>query len=201
MGKRSDFKRRPMDAYDTPAKAVMPLLPFLIAEGVTKFAEPCSGQGLLVKHLKTAGLTCTYEGDIQEGQDALQLDASDVAGADVIITNPPWTRQLMHPLIWHLMSLGKPVWLLFDADWCHNRMAVPFLPNCSAIVSIGRVKWIENSKNTGKDNCCWYRFDKNHASGPVMYGRLIPSQLDMLGGPPTIGHGEKSLGNFVEVSA
>jgi hypothetical protein len=29
MGKRSSFERRPQDAYDTPAAAVEPLLPYL----------------------------------------------------------------------------------------------------------------------------------------------------------------------------
>ena len=29
MGKRSDFERRPADFYPTPAKAVVPLVPFL----------------------------------------------------------------------------------------------------------------------------------------------------------------------------
>jgi hypothetical protein len=28
------------------------------------------------------------------------------------------------------------------------------------IVSIGRVRWIEGSKNDGKDNCAWYLFDR-----------------------------------------
>jgi hypothetical protein len=30
---------------------------------------------------------------------------------------------------------------------------------CSDIVTIGRVKWFEGSKHTGKDNHAWYRFD------------------------------------------
>jgi len=28
------------------------------------------------------------------------------------------------------------------------------------IVSVGRVKWIPDSKHTGKDNVCWYLFTK-----------------------------------------
>ena len=39
------------------------------------------------------------------------------------------------------------------------------------IVSIGRVKWIENSKSTGKDNCCWYLFDAKYDGETKFYGR------------------------------
>lgn len=187
-----------MDAYDTPAKAVTPVLPFLKAAGVKTFSEPCSGKGYLVGHLQAAGLECVHSGDIADGEDAMDLTADDVAEADVIISNPPWTRQIMHPLIWHLMSLGKPVWLLFDSDWVHNRHAVPFLRHCSHCVSIGRLKWIEDSKHAAKDNCSWYRFDINHTTGPHLFGRIIPTQLDMLGGAPTIERDQKSVGNFVE---
>ena len=37
-------------------------------------------------------------------------------------------------------------------DWSATRQAAPFMPHCSDIVTIGRVKWIEGSKHTGKDN-------------------------------------------------
>ena len=108
---------------------------------------------------KSFGLRCVYAGDIRTGQDALALD--DYGAADVIITNPPWSRDLMHRLIAHFQNI-RPTWLLLDADWAHTKQAAPFLPHCSDIVAIGRVKWIEGSKYTGKDNCAWYRFDIRH---------------------------------------
>jgi hypothetical protein len=200
MGKRSNFTRRAMDAYQTPAKPVQPVLPFLRAEGIVQFAEPCSGEGRLIAHLEAAGFECVYDADITDGCDALDLTAEMIADADAIITNPPWTRALMHPLLWHFLSLGKPVWLLFDSDWAHNVQAVPFLPHCSHMVSIGRVRWMEGTKHSGKDNCCWYRFDQSHSTGPHMYGRQIPHQLDALGEPPTIDRGVRSRGNFMEVA-
>ena len=56
--------------------------------------------------------------------------------------------------------------------------AVPFLRHCSDIVTIGRVKWIEGSKHTGKDNHAWYRFDARHKGGhghsPAQPGRGDP---------------------------
>ena len=45
------------------------------------------------------------------------------------------------------------------------------MPHCSDIVTIGRVKWIEGSKHTGKDNHAWYKFDVRHRIGPAFHGR------------------------------
>ena len=47
MGKRSAFERRAGDAYPTPIEAVLPLIPHL--RGVRNFAEPCAGDGALVR--------------------------------------------------------------------------------------------------------------------------------------------------------
>jgi hypothetical protein len=166
MGKRSAFARRAMDAYDTPREAVLPLVPFL--GGIRTFAEPCAGSGHLIAHLELCGLECVCSGDIRTGQDALLIDVLN--GADAIITNPPWTREILHPLIDHFM-LWAPTWLLFDADWCHTKQAGAYLDRCSHIVSIGRVKWIPDSPHTGKDNAAWYRFDRRHTGGPRFFGR------------------------------
>jgi hypothetical protein len=166
MGKRSNFERREADFYPTPRDAVVPLIPYL--RGIRSFAEPCAGDGALVRHLEGFGLRCLYAGDIRTGQDALELD--HYGPADAIITNPPYTRKLMHRMIAHFQRI-LPTWLLLDADWASTRQAAPFLPCCSDIVAIGRVKWIEGSKHTGKDNAGWYRFDARHEARPVFHGR------------------------------
>jgi hypothetical protein len=175
MGKRSDFERREADFYPTPRAAVVPLIPYL--RGIHSFAEPCAGDGALVLHLEGFGLRCVYAGDIRANQDALALDK--YGAADAIITNPPYTRDLMHRLIAHFQRI-LPTWLLLDSDWASTRQAAPFLASCSDIVAIGRVKWIEGSKYTGKDNHAWYRFDIRHKCGPVFHGRdqgaMIPSR-------------------------
>jgi hypothetical protein len=77
------FERKPNDFYPTPLEAVLPLLPHLRA--VRTFAEPCCGDGALVRHLETHGLRCVYQGDIATGQDPLARN--DYGPADVIITN------------------------------------------------------------------------------------------------------------------
>ncbi|HEU4682955.1 MAG TPA: hypothetical protein VFS39_00450 [Nitrospira sp.] len=168
MGKRSDFRRRPHDAYATPFEPVVALIPHL--RGVRTFAEPCAGAGDLIAHLETFGLSCVWEGDIQAGVDA--LTKPHFGPCDAIITNPPWTREIMHPMILHFQSIA-PTWLLFDADWVHTKQAAPFLDQCSHIVSVGRVKWIEGSAHTGKDNAAWHRFHAQHSGGPRFFGQVL----------------------------
>ena len=104
MGKRSSFERRPADFYPTPKAAVAPLIPVLRAGGIRTFAEPCAGDGDLVRHLEGFGLRCVYAGDIRTGQDALAVE--QYGAIDCIITNPPWSRDVLHGLITHFHSLS-----------------------------------------------------------------------------------------------
>ena len=158
MGKRSSFEPIPRDFYPTPYAAVPPLVPHL--RGVRSFAEPCCGGGALVRHLESFGLRCVYAGDIATCQDALALDT--YGHADAIITNPPYTRSLMHALIWHFARI-LPTWLLLETDWASTKQAAPFMPSCSEIVSVGRLRWIEGTTMTGKQNFAWYLFDARHS--------------------------------------
>lgn len=100
---------------------------------------------------------------------ALTLTDAELPGVP-IITNPPWTRAVLHPMIAHLSSL-RPTWLLFDADWPHTRQASELMLRCERIVAIGRVKWIEGSPHTGKDNCAWYLFRNGAGGAARFYGR------------------------------
>lgn len=202
MGKRSGFARRPHDDYETPAAAIVQLLPHL--DGISTFAEPCAGRGALILALEAHGLRCVRASELRTdvidllaegigfGIDALAADPDIYDAADAIITNPPWTRKLLHPLIERLSRI-KPTWLLLDADWAHTRQAAELIRRCRKIVSAGRVKWIESSASTGKDNAAWYLFDVSHEVGPVFVGssgrfssdvpvlNAVPAALEALG--------------------
>jgi len=176
MGKRSNFKRRNRDSYATPPEAVPPLLPYL--DGVETFAEPCAGKGDLIRHLEMHGLNCVASGDIAEGRDAFNWTIADCRRADIIITNPPYSRGtgrntlLARDLLWHFFTLKRPVWLLCPHDWSANCWFAEYVPWCTDIVPVGRLVWIPGTKMNGKDNVSWYRFDHSRrGSGPILHAR------------------------------
>jgi hypothetical protein len=77
----------------------------------------------------------------------------------IFVTNPPWRRDLLHAIVVNLSSQA-PTWLLVDADWLHTQQSAPFMPRLRANVSVGRVRWIQDSPYTGKDNCAWLLFGR-----------------------------------------
>lgn len=175
MGKRSDFERKPHDLYESPYEIVPPLLPFLPPK--VHFYAPCAGDGRLIGYLQEHGHICEGASDlVPQDSCILPLNALNVQSRRpyntlFFIENPPWTRQILHPLILHLSRL-HPTWLCFDADWAHTKQAAPYLEHCRMVVSIGRVKWQENSKHQGKDNAAWYLFTaERETRGPRFIGR------------------------------
>ena len=120
IGKRSSFDRVPRDYYPTPYSCIPALLPHLAPR--TRFVEPCAGDGRLIGYLQEHGHVCESASDIEPGdpcikrQDALQWLPSAGYEDQTIITNPPWDRKLLHPLI-RRFSGYHPTWLLFDLPW------------------------------------------------------------------------------------
>ena len=131
-------------------------------------AEPCCGNGALVLHLESFGLRCVHASDIATGQDALALEA--YGDADAIITNPPYTRPLMHALISHFARI-LPTWLLLETDWASTKQAAPFMPIVLRHRVMGRLRWFEETTMTGKQNFAWYRFDARHSAGPRFHAQ------------------------------
>jgi hypothetical protein len=174
MGKRSDFPRRDRDYYPTPFEVAEPLFPFL--KDVSTFVEPMSGDGSLVRHLETTHMECLWSSDIEpqdkgiKKQDAFTIEEPSIMEADVIITNPPWTRPILHKAIEYFINM-KPTWLLFDHDWTCTKQSAPLMRYCRKIISVGRVKWIPGTKHTSKDSVCWYLFTKQDSGAPRFYGR------------------------------
>lgn len=173
MSKRApQFERREKDFYPTPFSAVQPLLRELPTS--RRYIEPCAGDGALIRHLE-CDHDCIGASDIApRDQSFMTLDATneqfDDFSFDCFITNPPWDRKILQPIIANL-SAQAPTWLLFDADWMHTRQAAPYLPWCRKIIAVGRVKWIPDSPHTSKDNCAWYLFDQAKDGPTVFVGR------------------------------
>lgn len=176
MGKRSEFERKERDFYQTPPEAVVPLLRHLGDRSV-RFAEPCCGDGSLIDVLVASGNVCVYAADIEprgnytEIADATQFPFGRNSGIDLIISNPPWSRDVMHKIIQSAINSGIASWFLIDADWMHTKQSAELMKHCRKIVSVGRVKWIPDSKSFGKDNCCWYLFTDETDKPALFYGR------------------------------
>ena len=170
MGKRSDFKRIPQDVYLSPYSVVPTLLPHITGK-VTQYAEPCAAlktETRLIDHLAQHGFECVHESDIRTGQDALTLGPLPAP----IISNIPHERKLMHAMITHFMRIAPFAWVLVDYNWFATLQAAPYLANCSDVAVIGRVKWIEGSRDISKDDYVWARFSAEHTTGPTLHARL-----------------------------
>jgi hypothetical protein len=179
LGKRSEFTRRERDYYPTPIEAVEPLIDHLPYS--FDYVEPCAGDGRLIQHiynLTNGHGDCLFASDIEPQSpnimqnDALDLSFGEYGVMDFCITNPPWERDFLHKFIAHWIDIC-PTWLLFDADWMHTKQSAALMTYCTRIVSVGRVKWIEGSKNTGKDNCAWYLFDRAGQQETKFFGRIV----------------------------
>ena len=174
MGRRSDFPRIDKDHYRTfDRRAGAALASYL--GNIKTYCEPCVGAFDLCDQLGDMGLTCVAEYDIDPkftgfSTDALSLQKQDLNKADAIITNPPWSRTILHDMIAHFASLA-PTWLLFDAPWAFTKQSAPFKELCTDIVPVGRLIWIEGTAMSGKDDCAWYRFDAQKQQDTVFHWR------------------------------
>ena len=90
------------------------------------------------------------------------------ARPDVIITNPPYTWLILEAMIRRFMKIA-PTWLLLESDFAFNLQSASFMPMCTDIVPIGRVRWFSDTEHGSKDNFAWFRFDYQHRRGPVMH--------------------------------
>jgi len=176
MSKRSNFEKVPKDFYTTVDPNAIPpkLIEFIRGKS---YASPCYGNGDLEDLLMEVAV-CRWRSDIRETVgsskvwDAMRLSKHELERCDIILENPPFSRDVLLPMIDHFITL-KPTWLLLPADYMHNKYFSPYVAKCSKVVSVGRLKWFKDSRHTSTDNFCWY-FWKHHAdedTETVFYGR------------------------------
>lgn len=177
MGKRDNnkFERKGRDFYATidPA-AVNALIDHLPLPCL--FIEPCAGAGDLIKELERHhGIKCEYASDIEPQTSSVwNADCLNIrtvsSRIDCFITNPPYSWDMLQPIMDHLPTL-KPTWLLLPADYMHNVRMGPYMKKCERIVSVGRLYW-ESNKKKGVDNYAWYKF-VNEPVETTFYGRKV----------------------------
>lgn len=165
------------------------------------FGEPCAGDGRLITHLafdggQLTGLRCNYASDIKplinamgnQGEEGYlvvkkhsatdkeqMLKIANERNIDMWITNPPWKNDrpsgyLLNSIITSL-SYSRPTWLLMDGNFMFNQRSAPYMALCSDVIPVGRVKWIEDSPYSGKENVAWYRFDARNTETTRFHAR------------------------------
>jgi hypothetical protein len=143
-----------------------------LLERGTRFVEPCAGGGELVGHLEREGHICVGAYDLPV--DARTARYTVVPDA-VFITNIPWRKAFEPNKIIVNLSDQRPSWVLLYSDLLFTQHAAPLLSRLRAVVVIGRVKWIPDSKFTGgMENSCWCLFDKPDPAGAVRFIGHLP---------------------------
>lgn len=180
MSKRSDFPKVPKDFYATVDPKAIPPKFIECIRGKT-YAEPCYGDGDLEDLLVDVAI-CNWRSDVRETVGSSKvIDAMDITGGmfermgiDLIVTNPPFSRKVLLPLIDHFINL-KPTWLLLPAGFMNNIYFGPYMRKCTKVISIGRVCWYpqEGKRVASTDDFCWYYWPKGakEEAGPIFIGR------------------------------
>jgi hypothetical protein len=170
MSKRSNsFARIAKDDYPTPAAAVAPLLRQL--RPGSYFVEPCVGEGRLIEHLVAAGHRCA--GAYGWPEHDARTHRYRLEPGDIFVSNPPFTREVLHAIIANL-SDQAPTWLLLELAWLATLQAVPFLPRLRRIIAIGRVKWFPDSEHSSLDDFVWCLFTRPSLEPAIFIGRQPP---------------------------
>lgn len=186
MGKYSEFERVAQDFYPTPMAATKPLFSHMLdPETPTEFIEPFAGDGKLINNIETltkGRYRCIMASDIEPRDPELdkyivRMDYKEAIpridelckedNRRVIISNPPWINisasgYQLNDIIIRLSDITT-TYLLLDGNYAFNLKSMPCMERCEAILPIGRVKWIEDSPYSGKENVAWFEFGNKPA--------------------------------------
>jgi len=176
MSKRSSFDKIPREYYPTTDPKAIPPKFIEFIRGKT-YAEPCCGEGDLTELLMDIS-SCRWESDIEyrgcgKQWDAMCLSKNELERCDLIITNPPYSRDVLLPMIDHFISL-KPTWLLLPADMMHNLYFGDYMRKCSKVISVGRICWFpkEGKRVASTDNYMWAYWEQEaDETETIFYGR------------------------------
>lgn len=148
----------PRNFWPTPYAALVPLLEDM--RPGRAFVEPCAGDYRLAGWLEDHGHLCVGAYDIKPQNGRVeQADALTRRPLAEIVTNPPFARHLLEPLMRHWLLTHKvPMTLLLPLDMVANLWCAPYAPHISRIVPVGRVSWLGNGQG-GYENYVWFRFE------------------------------------------
>lgn len=196
MGKHSELERKDRDFYSTPIKAVQPLVPYL--GGINSYYEPFAGDGRLIENFKilTPDMKCGWATDIHPLADGIDtcafddIDKTDLVhqmisrGTQAVISNPPWlnTSESGYQLFRFVNKMcygGFPVIMLLNANLVNNKSSWQnkvhgrsLMNLCYQVLPIGRVKWIDDSPFSAKEDSAWFFFNEHNHALPKILPRV-----------------------------
>ena len=151
--------------WPTPREAVLPLVDHLRLDTIFskwRYVEPCAGDGALVDALAEQGFLCAGAFDVAPRRADIKARDAALAPVRLIphlprVTNPPWAKHLLKPILDNLVG-QTVVWLLLPLDMAANIWTNPYMAHVNKLVPLGRVSWLGNGK-AGMENSAWFRFD------------------------------------------
>ena len=147
---------RGSDDLDTPAEALIPLIPYLPKQ----VWEPCPGRGALTYALEKNNVNV-----IETFTDFMETDGP-ASMCEAIVTNPPFSKKAK--FISRCMELGKPWALLLPVTTLGVRACQKNLINCQFLFLPRRIDF------TGK-RAPWF------AVMWVCYGLGLPRDVNFMG--------------------
>lgn len=162
---QAGYERIPHDFYPTPPWVTKILVneyyPRLCLAPVW---EPAAGDGRMAVALEDEGIAC-IQSDVQTGKDFLSTTELP-AGTDCIVTNPPYRDGMAERFVRHALDLTKPVngfvamLLNVSFDTAGGRVDL-FRHRAFAgrIVLTKRIRWIEGTTGSPRENHAWFVWD------------------------------------------
>ena len=161
---RAKFERAEKDFYATPIEPVRPLLHHLPPR--CRFIEPCGGAGDLIRHLEAHGHDCVVSVDPEPRSPRVTVGTAetvDTGAAEISITNPPFRKGMIVPILRAAMGWSIASWWLLPSDMLINQYFAPFAPHIVQVVPIGRIVWFDRGADEkthpSTENFCWVKLD------------------------------------------
>jgi len=175
----SGYRRKERDFYETPWWVTETLIQRVrLAEMCRTVWEPAQGTGKMARVLEAAGFR-VIGSDIDDGTDF--LSAAMPAGADAIVTNPPYElgQEFCERALQHAETVNGVVAMLLRTDFDHAKRRTHLFRDCPAfskkLVLMQRIAWFVEADGKPRAspsfNHAWYIWDWKNAGPPtIVYG-------------------------------
>jgi hypothetical protein len=168
-----EYERQAQDFYPTPDWVTQCLLDTVPLRGTV--LEPCAGLGAMAKVIADAGHQVVASDLVRRDGSVYPILASDAlqaalpVGVQAIVSNPPYTRDLLPQLVDHWLGLLKPVsgqlCLLLLAQWGESASGQALTtrhPAYAGRVRLPRrIRWFPKKAgdSSPQHNHCWVVWD------------------------------------------